>query len=156
MARCNQNALWEPPEWRIVVDIITVCHGLLLTCFHESHSLCRIIAFTKTVLDIYKKALFSRSRTDLGGFKYCWQRQEEGERWGERGREKGGGGGGGSQCPNPWMKSKLYTELPWLALWNQSPPALLLLWDPANLNGVFSTAGCLPATCKGCVYVCRY
>lgn len=62
-----------------------------------------------TDLDIYKKALFSRSRTGLRGFKYCWQQQEQTEEDGEteRGRE-GRGKDGGSQCPNPeWTQSSI-------------------------------------------------
>lgn len=114
MAWWNQSTCCEPPEqWMRWISLFS---WFTFNSFPWKPFIMQNYSFHKgTDLDIYKEALFSRSRTGLRGFKYCWQRQEwkEGGGGGERGGEEGG-----SQCPNPWMKSKLHTKLLWLALWN--------------------------------------
>lgn len=72
---------------------------------------------------------FLRSRRDLWGFKYCWQRQGKGRNWyseregeeleKEERQQKEGRRRRREAVPKTrWMKSKLHTKLFWLALWN--------------------------------------
>lgn len=137
----NQSTCWEPQEWFTACDEYHCFHASLSTCFRESLSLCRIIAFIKAQTWTFtRKAVFSQDQEQVSeGSKNAdsdtSRRREMGkerERKGRRRRRE--------SVPKPLNEIRAQYRIPLISIVeiiSSSSSALMGSW---NLNSVFSIA----------------